>query len=142
LSKRTELRGDIEEDIEGNQMTTSSSAVSEALFSGLQQIRHLIFTCSKNVKMQQHFQRHSYELMEDGEGTISYHFRQRNKILFKLDKLIEVQRGEGMLLSVQPYTAWFCSDTILELTAVTPGCPDSDPFSEWAMTILLKACQE
>jgi hypothetical protein len=132
----------IETDIDGNQTTTSSSAVSETSFLELQKAHHSVFTCSKSEQMQRHFQRHSYELMKDGEGAISYHFRQREKILFKLDKLVEVEQGVGELVSVEPYTAWFCADTILELTAVTPADPDSDPFSGWAMTILLKACKE
>src|SRR5262249_48878464 len=100
---------------------------------------HFVITVAKDQQMQEYFREHSYELMQNGEGAISYHFRQRRKILFRFDRLSEVRRGEGEKHSVRPYRAWLSADNILELTAVTPAPPKRDPFSEWAWRVLLEA---
>ena len=143
VTKSVGMRWDdyiIDVDADDNMMRSSLSAVDHRLFTGVELATHTIVTLLKDEQMESFFNKRSYELMANGEGAISYHFRHRQKIMFRLGELTEVRRGEGEKLAVAPYNAWLCSGTILELTVVTPANPASDPFSKWAVQLLIDAC--
>lgn len=130
----------IETDIDNTQQTLRCLDFSNIDHSVLDSCRHSVVTFSKDEEMADFFHDVSYRLMDCGEGSFSYHLRDRTKILFELTGVTEVVRGAGETMAVRPYNAWFCSASILELTAVTPGDPKTDPFSEWVVKTLINAC--
>lgn len=101
---------------------------------------HIILYIVKNGRMAQLFRERGYELANNREGPLAFHLRRRSNVLFRVDELTEVRRGDDEFGIMDPYKAWVCSDCLLELTAVTPADPASDEFSKWAVELLIHAC--
>jgi hypothetical protein len=86
------------------------------------------------------FEQEGYSLMPSADGPISFYICKRHNVLFDPPHLIEIQRGDERKTSIRPYNAWLCSESITELTAVTPENPKTDPFSQWAVQVLFMSC--
>jgi hypothetical protein len=58
-----------------------------------------------------------------------------------LDELCAAEHTPGGVRPPDPYQAWLCTPKVIEVTAVTPGDPESHPFSSWVMSEVKRACR-
>jgi hypothetical protein len=102
---------------------------------------HVELDFVRDPDMWAHFEENSYALMGSGEGPVAVLFRHRGPICFNLLKLDERYAADRSLPGeVAPYPAWLSSPSLNEVTVVTPGDPEVDPFSKRMVEIVLAAC--
>ena len=133
----------VEIENKGEILKKFSSISSDDEFRNLINDDHSVVSFVKNMEMCNFFEDNSYQVFSDGEGPISYHIRKRSGIFSKIRHFEEVDLEEtNDPRPPSPYSAFLCSDSITELTVVTPENPNSDKFSRWAVRVLMNACYD
>ena len=98
----------------------------------------------RDMAMARHMKDHAYISMRDGDGPFAIHARTRRGVEFECDRLNELQVTDEPPSQIagapDPYPAWICSPLLYEITAVTPGDPDTQPFSRWVLGMVRRAC--
>jgi hypothetical protein len=104
---------------------------------------HLIFY--RGVAMARHMEEAAYTPMADGDGPFAVITRARRGVEFAVSGLEERRAADhdaGGVRPPDPYRAWLCAPEVIEVTAVTPGEPESHPFSSWVLGEVKRACSE
>lgn len=99
----------------------------------------------RDSSMFRHMEEFAYAPMPDGDGPFAIITRYRRNVEFVISELEEKQADDhtpGGSPPPDPYAAWLCTRTILEVTAVTPGDPDELPFASWVLEELKRACRD
>ena len=101
---------------------------------------HLLF--HRDAAMARHMDAAGgYAPMADGDGPFAVTARPRRGVEFRLDRVTPVRAaGEADAAAGEPHPAWLCTPLVYEITVVTPGDPDADPFSAWASETVRQAC--
>jgi hypothetical protein len=102
---------------------------------------HLIFY--RDRAMVRHMERVAYAPMADGDGPFAVITRYRRDVVFKvagLDEHRSAEREPGGIRPPDPYRAWICTPELVEVTAVTPDDPESQPFAAWVLSEVKRAC--
>jgi hypothetical protein len=104
---------------------------------------HLLFY--RDEAMTRHMDDAAYVPMADGDGPFAVITRIRRDVEFEaagLDELRAANHTPGGVRPPPPYQAWLCTPEVIEVTAVTPGDPESHPFSSWVLREVKRACSE
>jgi len=102
---------------------------------------HLLFY--RDGAMARHMEEAAYVPMADGDGPFAVAIRVRRGVEFEvsgLDELRAADHDPGGIRPPDPYPAWLCTPEVIEVTAVTPGDPESHPFSAWVLGEVKRAC--
>jgi hypothetical protein len=102
---------------------------------------HLLFY--RDAAMARHMDEAAYVPMGDGDGPFAVITRVRRAVEFEVSGLDEVRAADHDPRGPRPpdpYRAWFCTPEVVEVTAVTPGDPESHPFSSWVLGEVKRAC--
>jgi hypothetical protein len=102
---------------------------------------HLLFY--RDDDMARHMDEVAYAPMADGDGPFAVLTRDRRDVVFEIAGLDEVWAANhtpGGPHPPDPYQAWLCSPLVVEVTAVTPDDPASQPFSSWVLAEVKRAC--
>jgi len=79
--------------------------------------------------------------MSDGDGPVALIYRRRPSLTLRLTGVTEFREPEmGGPMPPKPYPAWLCSPNLYEVTLVSPGDPETHPFSAWLLEIVTQAC--
>jgi hypothetical protein len=103
---------------------------------------HVIFY--RDDAMLRHMEAAAYVPMLDGDGPFAVLTRIRRDVEFAVSGLDEKHAANHTPRGVRPpdpYPAWLCSPTVIEVTAVTPGDPASLPFASWVLNEVKRACR-
>lgn len=98
----------------------------------------------RDVAMVRHVEEAAYVPMADDDGPFAVVTRYRRDVEFAISELDETHAENhtpGGIRPPDPYPAWLCSPTVLEVTAVTPGDPDELPFASWVLNEVKRACR-
>ena len=93
--------------------------------------------------MARHMDEAAYVPMADGDGPFAVITRVRRDVEFEVSELDELRSADHDPAGVRPpdpYQAWLCTPEVVEVTAVTPDDPDSQPFSSWVLAEIKRAC--
>jgi hypothetical protein len=102
---------------------------------------HLLFY--RDAAMARHMDEAAYVPMADGDGPFAVITRVRRGVEFEVSGLDELRAADHTPGGVQPpdpYQAWLCTPELIEVTAVTPGDPESHAFSSWVLGEVRRAC--
>jgi hypothetical protein len=102
---------------------------------------HLLFY--QDAAMARHMNEAAYAPMADGDGAFAVATRVRRDVEFMVSGLDEwraADRDPDGVRPPKPYLAWLCTPEVIEVTAVTPGDPESHPFSTWVLGEVKRAC--
>jgi hypothetical protein len=102
---------------------------------------HLLFLRDRD--MIRHMDDHAYVPMADGDGPFAVIARVRREVEFRVAGLDEIRvsdETESIGLGPVPYDAWICSPVVIEITLVSPGDPENDPFCVWLLQLIREAC--
>jgi hypothetical protein len=98
----------------------------------------------RDEAMVRHMEEAAYLPMADGDGPFAVAIRFRWDVEFaiwELDEKHAENHTPGGIRPPDPYLAWLCTPTLIEVTAVTPGHPDELPFASWVLTEVKRACR-
>jgi hypothetical protein len=98
----------------------------------------------RDAAMVRHMEEAAYIPMPDGDGPFAVITRFRRDVEFAISGLDEKHAADhtpGGVRPPDPYPAWLCSPTLIEVTAVTPGDPDVLPFAAWVLNEVKRACR-
>jgi hypothetical protein len=98
----------------------------------------------RDAAMVRHMEKAAYVPMPDGDGPFAVITRFRRDVEFAISGLDEKHAANHTPGGVQPpdpYPAWLCTPTLIEVTAVTPGDPDDVPFASWVLDMVKHACR-
>lgn len=102
---------------------------------------HLLFY--RDEAMARHMVEAAYVPMADGDGPFAVITRVRRGVEFEVAGLNELHSADdtpGGVRPPAPYQAWLCTPELIEVTAVTPGDPESHAFSSWVLREVKRAC--
>jgi hypothetical protein len=105
---------------------------------------HAFVVFYRDTAMVRHMEEAAYAPMSDGDGPFAVATRFRRDAEFEISGLDEKHAADhtpGGVRPPRPYPAWLCSPTVVEVTAVTPGDPDSLPFASWVLNEVRRACR-
>lgn len=96
----------------------------------------------RDVRMGGHLEEAGYVLMPDGDGPFAVLSRARRGVQLRCQEVEEVRVTDDppRVAPPEPYTGWLCSPLVYEITVVTPGAPEEDPFSRWVCDMVRAAC--
>lgn len=98
----------------------------------------------RDAALVRHMEDAAYVPMPDGDGPFAVATRFRRDVEFAISELDEKHAANhrpGGVRPPDPYPAWLCSATLIEVTAVTPGDPDVLPFASWVLNEVKRACR-
>ena len=98
----------------------------------------------RDAAMLRHMEEAAYAPMPDGDGPFAVITRLRHDVEFAISGLDEKHAADHTPSGVrppEPYQAWLCSPTLIEVTAVTPGRPDALLFASWVLNEVKRACR-
>jgi len=98
----------------------------------------------RDVAMLRHMEAIPYEPMADGDGPFAVLTRVRRDVEFAISGLKELHAADHTPDGSQPpdpYPARLYAPKLTEVSAVTPGDPDSLPFASWVLTEVKRACR-
>lgn len=97
----------------------------------------------RDAAMARHMHEAAYTPMPDGDGPFAVITREPRDVVFEVAELNELRAADhtpGGGRPPDPYRAWLCTPSVVEVTAVTPGDPDAHPFSSWVLAEVRRAC--
>jgi hypothetical protein len=97
----------------------------------------------RDQAMVRHMDDHAYAPMADGDGPFAVIARTRREVDFRISALTELRvtdERESIGNGPRPYPAWLCSPVVFEITLVSPGNPEADPFCIWLLQMVREAC--
>jgi hypothetical protein len=97
----------------------------------------------RDAAMARHMNEAAYVPMADGDGPFAVATRVRRGVDFEvsgLDELRAADHDPGGIRPPGPYQVWLCTPEVIEVTAVTPGDPETHPFSSWVLGEVKRAC--
>lgn len=102
---------------------------------------HLLFY--RDRAMARHMDEAAFVPTTDEDGPFAVITRIRRGIEFEVSGLDERRAADHDPCGVRPpdpYRAWLCTPELVEVTVVTPGDPESHPFSSWVLAEVKRAC--